>query len=245
MSEQRHGLILKVLEERHSITVSELKELLHVSEATVRRDIVTLDRAGRLVKVFGGAVKADNTYLLQEPTVKQKAELNKKEKMQIAKCAAGLIQQNDFVYLDAGTTTGYMLDYLDVAEVTFVTNAVSHAQQLAAKGAHVILIGGTLKNTTEAVVGATAALMLENYHFAAGFFGTNGIHKAAGFTTPDENEALVKKVAMRQCQKAYILSDHTKFHVVSSVTFAPLSGGTILTDTRPEEFQNMKNMIIC
>jgi len=238
-------MILKVLEEKRSVTVAELTELLNTSESTIRRDITILDKAGRLVKVFGGAVLADNTYLSSEPTVAQKAEVNKEEKKRIAKYAASLIRPHDFVYLDAGTTTAYMLDFLAETNVTFVTNAVAHAQRLASCGVHVILIGGTLKTSTEAVVGTSAVLMLHDYHFSMGFFGANGISKAAGFTTPDANEALVKKTALEQCKKAYILCDHSKFNVVSSVTFAPITAGTILTDEQMEEFKDTADLVVC
>lgn len=245
LSEERHAMILKILEEKRSVTVTELTELLGISESTARRDIIVLDKAGRLVKVFGGAISADNTYLSAEPTVAQKAESNKEEKKRIARYAASLIQPQDFVYLDAGTTTGYMLDFIEETSATFVTNAVAHAQRLAANGMHVLLIGGALKSSTEAVVGATATLMLKDYHFTRGFFGTNGVGRAAGFTTPDSREALVKRKALEQCQKAYILCDHSKFNTVSSVTFAPASAGTILTDECPEEFKDMADIILC
>lgn len=245
LSEQRHEMILKILEEKRSVTVTELTKLLDISESTARRDIVVLDKAGRLVKVFGGAVLMDHTYQSVEPTVTQKAEVNREEKKQIAKYAASLIKPKDFVYLDAGTTTGYMLDFIEETDVTFVTNAVAHAQRLAAKGYHVLLIGGTLKGSTEAVVGTMAALTLKNYHFTKGFFGTNGVSRVAGFTTPDEGEALVKRTAAEQCRKAYVLCDNSKFHVISAVTFASLSSGTVLTDKRQEEFEDAVDMILC
>ena len=84
LSEERHMMILKLLEEKRSITVTELTELLGISESTARRDITVLDKAGRLVKVFGGAVLSDNIYLSAEPTVAQKAEINREEKKRIA-----------------------------------------------------------------------------------------------------------------------------------------------------------------
>lgn len=245
LSEQRHRMILKILEEKRSVTVTELTELLDISESTARRDITILDKAGRLVKVFGGAVLGDNVYLSAEPTVAQKSEINKEEKKRIARYAASLIRPQDFVYLDAGTTTGYMLEFLQETDATFVTNAVAHAQRLAAGGMHVILVGGTLKNSTEAVVGTSAVLMLKDYHFSVGFFGANGISRAAGFTTPDANEALVKKTALEQCKKAYLLCDHSKFNTVSSVTFAPIEAGSILTDERMDEYKDAADIILC
>lgn len=245
LTEQRHEMILKILEEKRSVTVLELTRLLDISESTARRDITELDKAGRLVKVFGGAVASRHNYLLTEPTVAQKKEVHREEKKRIARYAASLIEPQDFVYLDAGTTTGYMLDYLGQTGATFVTNAVAHAQKLAAGGGHVLLVGGTLKSSTEAVVGTMAALTLKDYHFTKGFFGTNGASREAGFTTPDANEALVKRTALEQCQKAYILCDSSKFHMVSSVTFAPFLAGTILTDHRPEEFKDIADIVLC
>ena len=104
----------------------------------MRRDITALDKAGKLTKVFGGAVALNHKVTAYEPTVAQKSELNKEEKQKIAKYAASLITPDDFVYLDAGTTTGLMLEYLAGVRAAFVTNAVSHAQTLAKMGIRVI-----------------------------------------------------------------------------------------------------------
>lgn len=244
LTEQRYELILKLLEEKKSITVTEVKDLIHTSESTVRRDITALHQAGRLVKVFGGAIAADHTLMTTEPTVAQKVEVQKDEKQKIAKYAASLIQPEDFVYLDAGTTTGCMLDYLAKSEASFVTNAVVHAQTLAAAGLRVFLVGGELKASTEAVVGNQALLTLESYHFTKGFFGTNGISRNAGFTTPDANEALIKKTAMQQCRDRYVLGDSTKFGKVSAVTFADFQAAQILTDNRVEGYGDCENIRI-
>ena len=243
LTEQRFDIILKLLEERKSITVTELRELLDASESTVRRDITALDKAGKLTKVFGGAVALNHKVTAYEPTVAQKSELNKEEKQKIAKYAASLITPDDFVYLDAGTTTGLMLEYLEGVKAAFVTNAVSHAQTLAKMGIRVYLIGGELKSSTEAVVGSQAMQMIQMYHFTKGFFGTNGVSKRHGFTTPDPNEALVKQEAMRQTERCYVLADSQKFGMVSSVTFGVFEEATILTETEPPEgFSGSKNI---
>ena len=243
LTEQRYEIILKLLEEKRSITVTELKDILDTSESTVRRDITALDKAGRLTKVFGGAVVLERKVTAYEPTVAQKSELNKKEKEKIAEYAASLIKADDFVYLDAGTTTGLILDYLEGTKASFVTNAVSHAPRLAKMGIHVFLIGGELKSSTEAVVGSQAIKMLSMYHFTKGFFGTNGITKREGFTTPDTNEALVKEKAVRQCRDAYVLADCSKFGQVSSVTFEEFAHMHILTEKIPEEYQECGNVL--
>lgn len=245
LTEQRYEVILRLLAEKKSVTVAEIRERLNTSESTVRRDITALHQAGKLTKVFGGAVALEHTYVAQEPTVAQKAELYQEEKQRIARAAASLIGKNEFVYLDAGTTTGCMLDYLAEPAAVYVTNAVVHAQRLAARGFRVILIGGELKSSTEAVIGSQAMDMLKNYHFSKGFFGANGISRTAGFTTPDANEALIKKTAMQQCMECYVLADHSKAGRVSSVTFAPFGTAKVLTDCVTEGYEEETSFLVC
>ena len=144
LTEKRHEIILQLLRKKGSITVNEIKDELGISESTIRRDLNTLDEEGRLVKVFGGAVSVNYGFSGKEPTVSQKKEINLETKKSIARYAAALIEPDDFVYIDAGTTTGCMIDYIKEKRATYVTNAVTHARSLATEGFRVILIGGEL-----------------------------------------------------------------------------------------------------
>ena len=76
LTEQRYEIILRLLAEKKSVTVTELKELLDTSESTVSRDITALDKMGKLTRVFGGAVSLENVVSAYEPTVEQKSDLN-------------------------------------------------------------------------------------------------------------------------------------------------------------------------
>lgn len=212
LTQQRHEIILKLLREKGSITVTEVRDLLDTSESTVRRDITALDKEGKLEKVFGGAVELKERVTAYEYSVAEKMGLKLEEKHRIARYAAGLIQDEDFVYIDAGTTTGDMLKFLQVTRAVFVIPMpVAHAQSLAERGFKVFLVGGELKGSTEAVIGNQAMNTLREYHFTKGFFGTNGITKKSGCTTPDANEAAVKSAAMQQCRECYVLCDSSKF----------------------------------
>ena len=162
LTEQRHEIILNLLSEKGSITVTELKDILNTSESTIRRDLNTLDEQGRLTKVFGGAVEKINGVSTTELSVSQKADVNTEEKKKIAMYAARLVVPNDFIYIDAGTTTEYLIDYLEEKNATYVTNAVTHARKLAIAGFKVILIGGELKGLTEAV--AEIAQLKEDFY---------------------------------------------------------------------------------
>lgn len=243
LTKQRYDLILKLLEEQKSITVAEVKELLNTSESTVRRDIVALDKAGRLTKVFGGAVALEHAVTPYEPTVAQKKDVNVEQKRRVAEFAASLIEDGEFIYLDAGTTTGYLIERLAGRSVTVLTNAVAHAKQLAELGVKVYLVGGELKGSTEAVIGSQAVEMLQSYHFTKGFFGANGITQKTGFTTPDAHEAQVKKAAMRQCRECFVLADASKFDCISSVTFAGFSAAKVITDTVRDGYQDCENIL--
>ena len=237
LTEERKLLILEEVNKRKSATVQELKDELGVSESTIRRDITALSREGRLVKVLGGAVALEKPPSSEELSVLTKESINKDEKLRIAQYAASLIAPGDYVYLDSGTTTEYMTGFISEKKATYVTNAVSHAKDLVRKGLKVLLIGGELKENTEAIVGADAILHIQKYHFTKGFFGTNGVNMKLGFTTPDVREALVKRVAIENTQAGgrFILADHDKFGKSSAVTFADFGGAVIITDKFPGE----------
>ena len=244
LTEERYNIILELLREKRSVTVAKIKDRLGISEPTIRRDLNALAQEGKLTKVFGGAVVPDNVSNGIELSVPQKLQVNEREKRLIAGYAAAMIKPHDFLYLDAGTTTGYMLEFFCDKDITVVTNAVAHAQRLAQAGVKVRLVGGELKSSTEAVVGSEAMQTLRKYHFTKGFFGTNGVTKKAGFTTPDANEAMVKKTAIEQCQKKYVLCDHSKFGEVSSVTFLAFTGADVITDRIAEGYQDCGNIVV-
>ncbi|MBP9575055.1 MAG: DeoR/GlpR transcriptional regulator, partial [Agathobacter sp.] len=159
--------------------------------------------------------------------------------------AASLIEPDDFVFLDAGTTTAHMIDFIRATSAVFVTNAVDHARRLASRGFKVILVGGELKSSTEAVVGNQAIRTIQEYHFTKGFFGTNGVTRRSGCTTPDVNEAVIKKTAMEQCRQCYVLCDASKFNSISSVTFADFEKPIFITDRKVPGYEKSKHIIVC
>lgn len=134
-----------------------------------------------------------------------------------------------FIFLDAGSTTEQLATYLTEKDAVYVTNGITLAQKLAQRGLKTLLIAGRVKATTDAVIGTEAVASLQHYHFSKGFFGTNGITVEEGFTTPDIEEAMNKRVAMEHCRKCYVLADASKFEALSNVSFGPLSKGVIIT----------------
>lgn len=244
LTEKRQEEILKLVNKNGSVTVQELKDIFDSSESTIRRDLNALDEMGMLVKVFGGAVKSESKIQVKDEKVAHRIEQNREEKQKIAQYAASLIEVDDFIYLDAGTTTGAMIPYIEETNATFVTNAVSHALMLAEKGIHVILIGGEMKAATEAIVGNDAYQNIQKYNFTKGFYGTNGVDRNAGFTTPEVNEALVKECAIKHTQAPYILCDSGKFSQICPVRFAKFDEAIVITERVPEEYKKAQNIIV-
>ena len=176
--------------------------------------------------------------------MRTKSSLYTEEKVGIARLAAGLVKRRDFVYLDAGSTTLQMIDFLAEKGATYVTNGLPHASKLAGRGFKVFILGGAIKATTEAVVGSGAIRSLEAYNFTKGFFGTNGISLENGFSTPDPKEAAIKTKALYACRRSYILADESKFGVESNVRFADFKDAKVITTAAPDgEWKKQKNII--
>lgn len=235
LTEERYSIIQKIVEQKGAATVLELTEILKSSESTVRRDLTALHEMGRIKKVHGGATAVESSYTTNEDDVTYKHSQYSEEKKRIGKYAARLIQKGDFVYIDAGTTTEVLIDYLTEKEATYVTDGLNHAIKLLKKGYKVFIPGGHLRISTEAMVGEETVAALKKYNFTIGFFGTNGISQTAGYTTPDVHEAMVKKEAFENCRDAYVLSDPSKFKKIASVTFGSIEKATIITTTLLDE----------
>ncbi|MCR5293722.1 MAG: DeoR/GlpR family DNA-binding transcription regulator [Lachnospiraceae bacterium] len=234
LTEERWKAILEILEKEGVVSAQELSERLKVSASTVRRDLTQLDGLGRLVKVHGGATVVDTQYMTQDMSMEVKYGLYREEKKAIGTYAARLVSPKDFVFIDAGTTTEMLVDSLDEKRAIYMTNSMIHARKLSRKGCRVYLPGGEVKQLTEAIIGGEAADMIRNFHFTIGFFGTNGVNIECGFTTPDPQEALIKRISLEHSKKAYVLCDRSKFNVAAAVSFAGFTDAAVITDRVPD-----------
>lgn len=238
LTEERYSKILEIVNNKKSVKLTELCSILDASVSTVRRDLNSLHHMGKLVKVHGGAVANNDNFSFIEHNVEEKQILYTEEKKAISKYAASLINDGDFVFVDAGTTTEKLADYITAKDVVFVTNAFINAKKLAAKGYKVYIPGGEIKISTEAIVGAKCVLDLKNYNFTKAFMGVNGISISGGYSTPDESEAIVKRIVIENSVKSYILADHSKFSQKYSVTFSDIKDAEIITDREADKKYN-------
>lgn len=241
LSEERLEEIVRITEMNGSVTNQELVAKLGASESTIRRDITALAAENRLIRVHGGALALKSKYNSKDYEVSARRAMHAVEKKRIGQFAAALVEDGDLVYVDAGTTTEFLVESIPPGiNAVFVTNAVSHAVALGKKGYDAYILGGRIKPVTEAVIGSGAVLSLEKYNFSKGFFGANGIDREHGITTPDIGEAAIKEYAVSRCKDRYVLADSSKFGEVSLISFARIDDVAIITEAVPEDYADLK-----
>ena len=234
LAEQRAERILRELAQRRAATVTDLCQVTGASEATIRRDLNALAKQGRLSKVHGGAMLMSAEFHGEELDMETKRGLCTREKARIAQYAAGLVGDDDVVFLDAGTSVLHMAERLPSSRALFLTNSIECACRLMERNLRTYVLGGTLKAGTMALIGAETLEALGRYNFTKAFLGCNGVTIAQGFTTPDPEEAAVKALAAERAQEVYVLADSSKFGQVTAAVIFPIDAACVITDRLPD-----------
>ncbi|HHW39238.1 MAG TPA: DeoR/GlpR transcriptional regulator [Bacillales bacterium] len=232
LEQERHQIILEALKKKNTVKLQELVELTNSSESTIRRDLTQLEQGKFLKRVHGGAARLQGK--LQEPTMIEKSSKNLQAKQQIAQYAGSLVEEGDCIYLDAGSTVFEMMPFLP-NNIVVVTNGLMHVNALVEKNIKTYLIGGYIKPTTKAMIGRGALESIEKYRFDKCFIGVNGIHPQFGYTTPDQEEAMIKQMAISLSRESYVLADESKFSEIAFAKIADLSQATIFTNELEED----------
>jgi DeoR/GlpR family transcriptional regulator of sugar metabolism len=238
LARQRQSVIVEELKRAGSAKVSELTQVLGVSDMTVRRDLDVLARAGLLEKVHGGAV-LPGAPSSHEPGFDAKSARDQAAKEAIARVAATLVVPGTAVGLSAGTTTFALARLLrDVAGLTIVTNSMRVASlfgQTSLGAGHspstsVVLTGG-VRTPSDALVGPVADLAIRSLHVDELFLGCHGIDPVAGLSTPNLAESETNRAFIQAARRVTVLADHTKWGVIGLSSFANLEDAdTLITD---------------
>ena len=240
---KRSDIILEEILRRGRVTVDELSKELDVNGSTIRRDLERLERQNLLRRVHGGAVAVDMTsYSKYAPDITFQENMNKQvdEKTRIAATAARLIKPGDAIALSPGTTTTYLargIRYLQMQNLTIITNAVNIAMELAdLQNITLTLIGGLFLPDFFALVGPLAEQSLQQMYVTKAFIGATGVSPEYGITGPNQLEALTHRLTIQRAAQTFILADHTKLGKVALHAIAPLSSAhTLITDAHASE----------
>ncbi|GEK61775.1 DeoR/GlpR family DNA-binding transcription regulator [Leuconostoc citreum] len=228
---ERKKQILKIIQKNQFISLQELKKVTKTSLSTVRRDLDILAADGLVRRVHGGVewIEPSRGSL----PVSERLSLYQATKQKIAQRAAQQLQGGEIIFLDAGTTTGELIPYLADKKpaVTVVTNSVHHAAQLSGLMIPVMIIGGQVKQTTDAVIGAAAVNQINHMVFNVSFVGADGLSVEFGLTTPDLEEAAIKKAVVERSQVSYVLADNSKIGTAAFAKAVDLERVVLVTSS--------------
>ena len=242
LAPQRRERLRQMLREGGVARVEELRKSLEVSVATIRRDLEILEEEGKIRRVHGGAVSMESR--LEEPVFENKTNLSAKDKQAIAEEAYSLIEPEEAIYLNGGSTTLFLARLLrERADLTVVTNSLQAAIELAECGPRVILIGGELRRISQTMVGPLTSAVLAQVHVDKAFMGTMGFCLKNGLTTTDPNEAYSNEIVTEQAGQVILLADSSKAEKVCFARFSEIDKVDLLiTDQNlsPEYKKNLQ-----
>jgi DeoR family fructose operon transcriptional repressor len=232
--EERQQAIASLVITRGRASVVELAQAYDVTTETVRRDLAVLDRAGVVRRVHGGAVPLRALHLV-EAGVGERETTRAVHKDAIAAAAAEFFPLSGAsVLLDAGTTTGRIAALLPTdRDLVVVTNSVPIAARLAGTPSISLqMLGGRVRGLTQAAVGEHALRVLDTLRVDIAFVGTNAISVRHGLSTPDSEEAAVKRAMVRSANYVVVAADSSKVGREDLISFAPISSiDTLITDS--------------
>jgi DeoR family transcriptional regulator of aga operon len=223
LNEERRRAILDILNREDRVLVTELSRHFETSQVTIRKDLEILHAHGQVHRTHGGALPA-RQGVLEDPTLREKENLHRQEKLRIAEAAAGKVTEGQVVILDSGTTTTAIARALrDFRSLTIITNAVNIAAELTGTALEVILTGGTLRKNSFSLVGPIAEETLRRLSADLLFLGVDGFDVHYGLSTPNLLEAKVNRVMVEVAKRTIAVCDSSKFGRRSLSLIAPPS----------------------
>ena len=233
LNEERRRAILEILNREGRVLVLDLAKRFATSQVTIRKDLEDLHAHGLIHRTHGGALPA-REGALEDPTLREKEKLHRKEKLRIAEAAARLVQEGQVVILDSGTTTTAIARALrHFQNLTIVTNAVNIAAELSGTAVEVILTGGTLRKNSFSLVGPIAEETLHRLNADLLFLGVDGFDVHYGLSTPNLLEAKVNRIMVEMAKRTVAVCDSSKFGRRSLSHIVPSSAvHEVITDHR-------------
>jgi DeoR family fructose operon transcriptional repressor len=226
-SQERQAAILQYLTENGFAAVAELAQKFQVSKMTIRRDLSDLEGQRALQRTYGGATVYDPTFF--EVSLQAKATQFVEEKRRIGKAAADLVQDDEVVILDAGSTTTLVAKFLKNKRLTVVTNGLNIAADLSdCPNIQLYIAGGHLRQGVLAIVGPETSAFFDNIRADKLFLGVDGVDAQGGLTVPDLNEAHTKRAMIRSAKQTIVVADHSKIGRSTLSTIVPLAKASLL-----------------
>ena len=239
--EKMRNAVIEALYSRGQLSTKDAQELLQASESTVRRLFTRMTDDKTVLRVFGGIClpNADNHYQYEKTITR-----HRKEKTQIGQIAASFVRNDDFLYIDCGTTTLRLCESLserikqkDLSGITVVTNSFLNAEILAPY-CKIILPGGVYFPERKSLAGTLCETFVNQFYFNISFLGADGFSVETGFSTSEIEFAHLSGIAAAHSERNVALLDSSKLGKRSSIVYDFFGNvREIVTDANASEEQ--------
>jgi DeoR/GlpR family transcriptional regulator of sugar metabolism len=228
---QRRQAILAEVRAAAAVSAEELSRRFSVSVETIRRDLRALEARGLLDRVYGGATRPSARS--SEGSFAARSVRHIGRKRAIARRAASLVQPDETIVIDVGTTA---LEVARALPPTFrgrvLTNSAPAALELSSRSdIDLLLSGGQVRSGDGACWGAQAEAFFDQFYADRAFLGSGGVHPDAGLTDYYPPEVVVRRTIVAHTAASYLLADSSKLGVIAVHRVCPLDQFTaIITD---------------
>jgi len=231
IKEKRIKKIQEYVIEHQSVSLDELITVFEVSKNTIRRDIQELVDRGELKKVYGGVT----TVRKRLESFQDRKIRNKGQKESIVKRASSYVEDGDIIFIDSGTTTIGLFEFLKERQLTIFTNSIDFIlRAIPFEHLNVISIGGMLDPKTNSFSNPRSLDLLKDYNIKKAFMASTGISLANGVTNASPLESELKKTIVDRSSEVYLLVDHDKFDKYGLMTYCSLAEiDYLVTDKLP------------
>ncbi|MBR0366540.1 MAG: DeoR/GlpR transcriptional regulator [Clostridia bacterium] len=220
---ERRQKIAELVNSKGKVKVTELSELFGISEVSVRTDLADLEAKGLISRVHGGAVSSYKTYYNMD--MQQRLSANRDSKDKIAARVIQMIEDNDTIMLNSGTTTLSIFRKIPQSlNLSIVTNSIAIALEAADNpNFNVVLLGGSINPKYQFVYGDIANEQLKGYHADKLILSVDGITAECGFTTYYDREAEIDKLMLKNSATRIVAADSSKLGRIAFKHIAPIT----------------------
>ncbi len=213
---QRRERIQEYLALHRIARSNDLSRLLAASEATIRRDLEWLEKAGVIQRTHGGAMLKQR--LDSEAEYRHRAQLHSEEKRCIGEAAVSLVEEGDIIFINSGTTTTQIIRHMrNITDMTIITNNLIAALDIGDVRYELIMLGGTFQPRSNSVAGRFAVSNLSQIYANKAFIGVDGINLKYGCTVPSNAESEIVRIMIERTHgEVIVCADHSKWGVISN-----------------------------
>ena len=217
------------------VSVAELAAEFNVTQETIRRDLKVLEGQNVLIRSYGGAYSPDGVE--NDVSADLREHIHVDGKQRIAEQCCDLVSSGDSVFLDASTTSLFIAERLKDKTFTVITNSLKILNALAdISSIKLVLIGGGLDRNSMSFLGASAARMMEQYHFDLSILSCRSLDLHHGLMDSNEQQAEIRRRAIERANRSILVVDYTKLNRTAFCDIAPLdSVDTLVVDTRLDD----------